>query len=139
MEEEKQTTEVKEESSVSQRMERIEALLLEQVEQGKKSLKSSRVHTAVMIVFVVVLAIGLFMMNATFQTATHDLPAMLTSITALTDTATTAISKVGEIDFTALNDTIKGISTIRFDVLSESIQSLQAIIKPFASFMGAFG
>lgn len=143
MEEEKREVEKTEEPSVLQRMEKIETLMIEQVEQGKKSLKSSRVHTAILLVFVVVFAIGMFVMNVTLKEATRELPSMLTSITQLTDTAAadldTTIAKLNEIDFSALNDTIKGIASIRFDVLSDSIESLQSIIKPFAGFMGAFG
>ena len=102
-------------------------------------LGSSHTHTVILIIFVVVFAIGLFALNATFSTATQELPAMMRSATELTDTATREIGKLEELDIEALNDAIKGISSIRFDVLSQSIEELQKIISPFASFMGNFG
>ena len=63
---------------------------------------------------------------------------MMRSATELADTATREIGKLEELDIEALNETIKGISSIRFDVLSQSIEELQKIISPFASFMGNF-
>ncbi|MBC5647636.1 hypothetical protein [Christensenella tenuis] len=131
MEEEKR--EVREGSG----LERIEALLAAQAEHNKKLLRSSRVHTVILLVFVVVFAAGIFAVNGTLASATKELPVMLESITNLTDTAAKEIGRMDDIDFDALNETIKGISTIRFDVLNESIQALTDIIKPFANFMGA--
>ncbi len=140
MEEQEKKTE---ESAIFLKMEKIEALLIEQVEQGKKAHKSARLHTVVLVAFVVVFAIGFFMLDATLKDATRELPTLLASITQLADTADmslgTTIGKLEEIDFTALNSTIQGIASIKFDALSASIESLQSIIKPFASFMGAFG
>ncbi|MEA5003141.1 MAG: hypothetical protein VB081_06545 [Christensenella sp.] len=125
------------------RMEGMEALLVEQREHNKKALRSSRTHTVIMLVFVVVFAVGLFVMNATLQSATKDLPAMFQAVTQLTETATKdldeTIAQINALDFGALNDTIKGIAEIPFDALGESIAALQAIIKPLASVMGAFG
>ena len=131
MEEEKR--EVREGSG----LERIEALLAAQAEHNKKLLRSSRVHTVILLVFVVVFAAGIVAVNGTLASATKELPVMLESITNLTDTAAKEIGRMDDIDFDALNETIKGISTIRFDVLNESIQALTDIIKPFANFMGA--
>lgn len=119
-------------------LERIEALLAAQAEHNKKLLRSSHVHTAILLVFVVVFAIGIFVIGGTLANATKELPVMLESITKLTDTAAKEIGRMDDIDFDALNETIKGISTIRFDVLNESIQALTNIIKPFANFMGTF-
>lgn len=143
MGEEKKAAGAAEEQSVLRRMEKIEALLTQQVEQGRKSLKASRIHTVVLVIFVAVFAVGVFAMNATLHSATRELPAMLSSITQLTDTAqedlAATVDKLDELDFTALNETIRGIASIRFDALSESIEALQSIIKPFADFMSAFG
>ena len=143
MEEEKKAAGTAEEQSVLRRMEKIEALLTQQVEQGRKSLKAARIHTVVLVIFVAVFAVGVFAMNATLHSATRELPAMLSSIAQLTDTAqedlAATVDKLDELEFTALNETIRGIASIRFDALSESIEALQSIIKPFADFMGAFG
>ena len=114
-----------------------ESLLTAQAEHNKKLLRSSRVHTVILLVFVVVFAVGIFAVNGTLASATRELPAMLESITNLTDTAAKEIGRMDDIDFDALNEAIKGISTIRFDVLNESIKALTDIIKPFAGFMGA--
>ncbi len=140
MEEEK-TPDVKapEESAVLKQLTKIEELLTEQVAQNKKAVKSSHVHTAVLVVFVAIIAIGLFVANTTLTKATQELPAMLESITHLTDTATDEIGKLGDLDIASLNDTIKGISTIRFDVLNDSIKALTTIITPLASVIGAIG
>lgn len=125
------------------RMEGMEALLVEQREHNKKALRSSRAHTVILIVFVIVFAAGLFAMNATLQSATKDLPAMLQAVTQLTETATKdldeTIAQINALDFGALNDTIKGIAGIPFDALGESISALQDIVKPFAAVMGALG
>lgn len=130
-------------SALLQKMEKIEALLTEQVEQGKRAHQSARLHTIVLVAFVAVFAIGFFVLDATLKDATRELPTLLESITQLADTADmslgTTIGKLEEIDFTALNATIQGIASIKFDALSNSIESLQSIIKPFATFMGAFG
>ncbi len=125
------------------RMEGVEALLVEQREHNKKALRSSRVHTVIMLIFVVVFAVGLLAMNSTLQNATKDLPAMFQAVTKLTETATKdlneTIAQINALDFGALNDTIKGIAGIPFDALGQSIASLQAIIKPLATMMGTFG
>ena len=121
------------------KLDKIETLLREQQAHNRKMLRSSHTHTVILIIFVVVFAIGLFALNATFSTATQELPAMMRSATEITDTATREIGKLEELDIEALNDAIKGISSIRFDVLSQSIEELQKIISPFASFMGNFG
>lgn len=131
--------EEKKETREQTQMDRIEALLAEQVEHSRKTLRSSRVHTVVLIAFVVIFAIGLVAMNGALSSATKELPAMLTSITGMTDAAAKEIDRLDDIDFDALNKAIEGISTIRFDTLNESIKALTDIIKPFANFMGAFG
>ncbi|MEG1753854.1 MAG: hypothetical protein RR234_08060 [Christensenella sp.] len=107
-----------------QRMEKIEMLLSEQTVHNKKMLRSSHTHTVIMPVFVAVIIIGLFVLNTTLVEATRELPAMLKSITALTDTATVTVGELGKIDF---------------DVLNESIKSLETIIRPLAKIVGAFG
>ncbi|MEG2188728.1 MAG: hypothetical protein RRY08_02775 [Christensenella sp.] len=90
MDEQKQAIDVTNE----QRMEKIEMLLSEQTVHNKKMLRSSHTHTVIMLVFVAVIVIGLFVLNTTLVEATRELPAMLKSITALTDTATVSIKSL---------------------------------------------
>ncbi len=120
------------------RLERIEALLEQQVELGRKTLRSSRIHTVLLILFAVLLAIGIGVVGTTLSQAAAGLPAALESISGLADTAAVEIGRLDEFDIAALNEVVEGLASIRFDVLNESIQALTDIIKPFAGFMGAF-
>ena len=120
------------------RLERIEALLEQQVELGRKTLHSSRIHTVLLILFAVLLAIGIGVVGATLSQAAAGLPAALESRSGLADTAAVEIGRLDEFDIAALNEVVEGLASIRFDVLNESIQALTDIIKPFAGFMGAF-
>lgn len=120
------------------RLERIEALLEQQVEIGRKTLRSSRIHTVLLILFAVLLVIGIGVVGTTLSQAAAGLPAALESISGLADTAAVEIGRLDEFDIAALNEVVEGLASIRFDVLNESIQALTDIIKPFAGFMGAF-
>ena len=120
------------------RLERIEALLEQQVEIGRKTLRSSRIHTVLLILFAVLLVIGIGVVGTTLSQAAAGLPAALESISGLADTAAVDIGRLDEFDIAALNEVVEGLASIRFDVLNESIQALTDIIKPFAGFMGAF-
>jgi hypothetical protein len=120
------------------RLERIEALLEQQVELGRKTLRSSRIHTVLLILFAVLLAIGIGVVGTTLSQAAAGLPAALESISGLADTAAVEIGRLDEFDIAALNEVVEGLASIRFDVLNESIQALTDIIKPFVGFMGAF-
>ena len=120
------------------RLERIEALLEQQVEIGRKTLRSSRIHTVLLILFAVLLVIGIGVVGTTLSQAAAGLPAALESISGLADTAAVEIGRLDEFDIAALNEVVEGLASIRFDVLNESIQALTVIIKPFAGFMGAF-
>ena len=120
------------------RLERIEALLEQQVEIGRKTLRSSRIHTVLLILFAVLLVIGIGVVGTTLSQAAAGLPAALESISGLADTAAVEIGRLDEFDIAALNEVVEGLASIRFDVLNESIQALTDIIKPFAGFIGAF-
>ena len=120
------------------RLERIEALLEQQVEIGRKTLRSSRIHTVLLILFAVLLVIGIGVVGTTLSQAAAGLPAALESISGFADTAAVEIGRLDEFDIAALNEVVEGLASIRFDVLNESIQALTDIIKPFAGFMGAF-
>ena len=62
------------------RLERIEALLEQQVEIGRKTLRSSRIHTVLLILFAVLLVIGIGVVGTTLSQAAAGLPAALESI-----------------------------------------------------------
>ena len=120
------------------RLERIEALLEPPVEIGRKTLRSSRIHTVLLMLFAVLLVSGIGVVGTTLSQAAAGLPAALESISGLADTAAVEIGRLDEFDIAALNEVVEGLASIRFDVLNESIQALTDIIKPFAGFMGAF-
>lgn len=123
-----------------ERFARLEQLLQTQTEQNKKLLASSKIRTIFTVCLAAAIVIGIFAIYGLFANITKEFPQLVQSTTELVDMTQNDLSgiltNIGDIDFKALDEGVKGFASLDFASINSSIQALEATIRPFAEFIG---
>ncbi len=121
---------------LAKRLENIENLLVNQQKAQKKSLFYRRLSSLLLLALVVVIAVGLYSLTGTLQSATNDLPQLIQHTDEL-------VQQVNAVDFDTLNNSLvsldEGLAKLDFSALNNSIENLSRVTQALADVVGFFG
>ncbi len=126
-----------------QRLSTMEDLMRQQIDQNKKLNKSRSIMSGLMAALVLVVAIGMYQLNATVVKTTDELPELMETASDSMEQLESTLEDVSSIDFENLNDAISemedGLADVDFEKLNQSIEDLQVVVERMRSFLDFFG
>lgn len=127
---------------LAKRLEAMEELLRQQLEQNKKIAKHRSIMSLLMLCMVVVFGVGLFALNSTVAGATRELPQLIESTDASVQQLRTTLEDISKLDFEGVNKTVaemgQDLSAVDFEALNDAVLDLQKAAEGLANLTSIF-
>ena len=128
--------------ALAARLERMEALLAQQAENTRKTVRSHHITALLLALLVLVVAGGLLWVNTTLADITRDVPQLISTATRSVEQLETTLADIDKIDFEQMNSAIgevgKGVAAIDFETLNSSIARLNEVVESLSNVMSIF-
>ncbi len=128
--------------ALAARLEKMEALLAQQAENTRKTVRSHRITALLLAMLVLVVAGGLLWVNTTLADITRDVPQLISTTTRSIEQLETTLADIDKIDFEQMNSAIgevgKGVAAMDFETLNASIARLNEVVESLSNVMGIF-
>lgn len=113
------------------RMASIEALLVEQQKNAKKSARRKTIQLVLLVCVVLIFAVGMFSIHQSMAQTASAVQQGSTQLEVVLQNATA-------VDFEALNEAVQGLGSIDFEALNQSIRDLQVVAESLADLFDYF-